>query len=196
MESPPITTVLLDLDGVLVDLARGILELYHVPDPDTWLPELTSFDGLARLVSKANPHGMSVTQEGLWATVGHRGADFWAGLRPTPWAQQILDTCTSRAEVAICSKPLDRDPGSAAGKLVWCEQYLPKSVHRVLTAEKWLLAKPTTLLVDDCPGHIGSFVREGGQGFAWPTWWNGGGGEPHHAEQALERLAARLGARP
>lgn len=190
--------VYVDMDGVLVDLVGGVLDMWGVPASSA--AEVTHMADLARVVSQGNPWGTQITPDTLWATVAAAGEGWWATLRPTPWLAQLVDTLeTSGIPWMVLTTSMD--PGCSAGKHRWCAQWLPRGTRVALTAVtqeslptgcKHHLAHPGALLVDDDPGNLARFRAHGGSTLLWPAPWNGCT-DPQGYLGALEQLDRMLG---
>ena len=125
--------------------------------------------------------------------------EFWASLPEEAWSEAplslesswLLNECVKivgQENVFLCTST-SHYPSSLSGKLKWIHRYLPTWIHRqyVITPHKYLLARPNTLLIDDCYDQFSKFVQEGGQAFLVPKPWN-----PNHTWDTEEYLRASL----
>lgn len=103
------------------------------------------------------------------------GADFFADAEWTPDGKDILSAVGSivgEENVRICTSPT-YETTSAAGKLAWIRRNLPTYERRyVLTPDKWLLAAPDRVLIDDCDTEVELFREHGGHAILVARPWN------------------------
>lgn len=152
-------TIYLDMDGVLVDFVSGAIEATGIDlTHDTW----TEWDAY-RL--------KGWTSDQFWASINER-LYFWEDLQPYPWAEELLELCKSFGDVVFCSTP-SRNPESASGKLTWLQQrgWL-KNHDCILMKDKWRLAKPGTILIDDRRESCALFAAHGGRDICFPQPWS------------------------
>ena len=148
-----------DMDGVLVDLMGGVCAKFGVP-----MPENPTYD----LSEIGIPD--------VWDYIAGEGARFWEDLPAYPWTQKVVKlavTYAAEENVYILSKPTVA-PGCWAGKVKWVRRVLGEQwVERLILArEKWTLAAPGRLLIDDFDLNIREFQRAGGYGLTFPQPWN------------------------
>lgn len=160
-----IKTVLLDMDGVLVDFMKGAHKYHGIPyDYEKNYPyRLNDWDFDKNLPISAKEFWLSLDS---W---------FWDGLAWTAEGRYILmqlEAAFGADNIYLCTTPTC-NPASAEGKLVWIAKNLPSYINRyVLTPNKSLLANPETLLVDDSDKNINEFVAKGGKAITIPRKWN------------------------
>lgn len=156
--------IFLDLDGVLADFVQGAVEL-HGYDSDPYGPVANRgrWD-LEKIIG--------IPEQDFFSPMGY---DFWANLKPLPWAWQLMDIVNEtfgEENVAIMTSPVPRD-GCIDGKRAWIKKHLPNIGTRVFFGKhKWLCANPHALLIDDYPKNVNRFRRNGGQGLLFPAKWN------------------------
>lgn len=163
-----IDRVLLDMDGVLVDMVGGICERFgwtypsHLTDARQRCGKTTYY--LAEV--------FGVTRDDIWP---HLGREFWAGLQPLPWWQEVLSLLEERfGEENICllTHPIETD-GAVDGKRDWVRRMLPQYANRYLIGpSKEFCASPRHVLVDDHETNIAKFRLAGGHTFLFPSPWN------------------------
>jgi 5'(3')-deoxyribonucleotidase len=156
--------ILIDLDGVLANFNAGAISAAGLPirseDVDSWdffLPYMSEEE-----FTKAIDDTMY----------------FWDDLEVYPWAHRLVEVCRAKGEVFFCSSPGNHDE-AATGKLNWLRKngFLgPKDKNYVLTHDKWLLAGPGRVLVDDSPFQLTKFRDAGGERCTFPQPWNHTGG--------------------
>lgn len=158
-----IDIIYLDMDGVLVDFDRGVQELFGVPMP----PGRRNWD-----YAYEEDFGLSKTQ--FWRSLGH---DFWAALPMTKEAPGIIEMLQGRGLwgcVRLLSSPT-LEPGSWSGKAEWVRKNIPSLFYGnrlVLTQDKLLHCRPTSLLIDDRYETCSLWTRAGGPAFNVPRPWN------------------------
>jgi len=101
-------------------------------------------------------------------------ADWWAYLPWTNNGKEILALCekwVGKENVVLCSYPCNAE--SAAGKILWIEHNMPDYAFRyILTPQKYQIASPRMLLLDDNDKNVRLFRSEGGAALLCPRPWN------------------------
>lgn len=153
-------TIFCDLDGVIADFVSASIEACDLPighdDVKTW-----------------NFFKPYMPAEEFWRTI-HEQKYFWEDLPIYPWAHELVDMLKRHGDVVFCTDP-SHDDESATGKIRWLKRHGfvgPGGMNYVLTAEKWRLAKPGTILVDDSEENCFEFTRKRGAGITFPQPWN------------------------
>ncbi len=153
---------LLDMDGVLVDFVKGMVEAHGLPDP--YADE--SF--IDFYFDKA--WGLSATK--FW-NVANR--DFWSNLDWMPDGVRILEIVElyhGHDNVCLLSSPCSQD-GCVDGKLDWIKRHVPQYKRRFLFGpRKEFCAAPGRVLIDDNEDNVDAFVKCGGVGILVPRPWN------------------------
>lgn len=153
--------ILLDCDGVLADFVGAAAEV-HGKSPDILAWDFWIEWGLE--------------PEEFWAPLATR--DFWLGIKPYHWANELLEGLREVGDVTICTAPMHLNTEVCVGaKLDWLESYFgirPEDV--LLTRKKWLCASKNTVLIDDSDDNVGQFWRAGGSAILFPQPWNGSAG--------------------
>lgn len=156
--------LLLDMDGVIVDFIRGVIE-YHKLD--------IAYEDVLLDISKQSRMDPRDFYEPL-------SEEFWTSLKWTPDGGKILSGILDFVDVSqicLCTAPL-MTKGCAQGKINWIEQNLPVFRRQYLIGTaKQFAASPTTLLVDDSPRNCSEFAEAGGAYFLYPRPWNAGKGD-------------------
>lgn len=154
------TTIYCDLDGVIANFVEGAIEAADLP--------LTHDD-----VNQWDFFKPYMSSEEFWGRI-HAQACFWEDLPVYPWAHELVEALRSFGDVVYCSDPT-LDDESATGKIKWLKRHgfmKPNGRNLILTANKWMLARPTRVLVDDYMGHLIPFVQHGGEAVMFPQRWN------------------------
>ena len=158
-------TILMDMDGVLVDFVGGVLRHFNVNTNKLkdWKPgdyHIEKFLGLDEV--------------DFWACLK---TDFWSSLNWHPEASIFIRLLQEIDHVghrwALCSSP--GNAYGAHGKIIWLEQHMPNvyAQHQwVFTPDKSLLASGKTVLIDDSDHNCNNFRACGGQAILVPRHWN------------------------
>lgn len=152
--------IYLDMDGVIVNMRDGIVNLYG----QKFLDELDA---------------SQTTDTDLWEHV-HRvcGTNFWADLDWMPDGQDILTALEERfgrANISLCTKPT-KYASSLDGKHAWIKSNLPAYTNAyIMVREKERVAHSDALLIDDSRENVFAFRDAGGKALLVPRPWN----QPH-----------------
>ena len=137
--------VFCDLDGVLVDLERGLADHYGIPAGFSAERFQELFDGL---------EDSEADLEGFFADLHWKrdGRELWENI--LPYEPMILTAASHH-----------RDPHIVAGKYDWCRRHLklPKS-RVIMESQKYIYAAPNHVLIDDTPEKIRGWTNAGGLG--------------------------------
>lgn len=155
------TTIYCDLDGVIANFVEGAIEAADLPLTHDDVKEWDFF----------KPY---MSPEEFWGRV-HAQSCFWEDLPVYPWAHELVEALRSFGDVVYCSDPT-LDDESATGKIKWLKRYgfvRPGGRNFVLAAEKWMLSREGTFLVDDSVRNCLHFSAWGdGVGTTFPQRWN------------------------
>lgn len=154
---------LLDMDGVLADFVRGVLEVHGRPSPYTDPNNLGKWH---------IPTMWEMTDEEFWDPL--RGVDFWANLHPTSDCFRILRILENKFgdNIRILTSP-NLDPECPTGKLEWVRKHIPDYYRKILIgSSKEYCARHDHLLIDDNDHNIEKFTGNGGKGILFPREWN------------------------
>jgi len=147
--------IYVDMDGILVDLVGQIQRDYQPVIP--WEPgeyNLLKVYGV--------PHDK-------WENLS---IDWWANLEKTKEADQIVELVTQYGDLNILSKPSSQM--CIKGKFEWLQWHYPqtKTENMFFVESKHHLARPDTILIDDCSAIVEEFRACGGKAFLYPRHWN------------------------
>ena len=164
--------VLLDMDGVLSDMTTPIQEMYNL---GPWPP------GAGYEIQTVYPQ-LTMSANKFWQSFDSE--DFWAHL---PWTHdgKIILKMVERhfKEINICTSPT-LNPYCASGKIRWINNNIPLYRRRFFIGpQKWHLASPGHLLIDDHDKNVKLFREKGGHAILVPRPWNS-----LHAEHTVEYL--------
>jgi len=158
-----ISTMYLDVDGVLADFHKGVHiafdRLYDYPSAyryDFWEDwrEPVSRDDVNSICDK----------------------EFWKNLDWMHDGRDILREVTKYfkpEQIYLLTAPMP-NVESATGKWLWVKEYLPVYYKQTIItqAPKYLFAKPETLLIDDKDSNVEEFIAAGGDAILVPRPWN------------------------
>ena len=138
----PIGHIFLDLDGVLANYFESCCRLF-------------GFD------SRDYPAGqwdmwtpMGVTKSDYLATVD-REEKFWWEIEPFDHALDLVDLIKQHSD-----------------KVAWVRQHIDADVQVDFMVDKWRLARPDALLIDDGEHNVDRFREAGGQAILFPSLLN------------------------
>lgn len=134
-----------DLDGVLVDLERGIADHYGIKKGFS----KEKFQKLFDKLEKSSVDLEKFFQKLNWTNDGRQ---LWTYI--LPYEPMILTAATHH-----------RDPHIVAGKYTWCQNHLglPKS-RVIMESQKYIYAGPKHILIDDMPEKVEGWTNAGGLG--------------------------------
>lgn len=149
----------IDMDGVLVDFVEGVCKAKNVENPYT----TTTFRdyGIEKVLGKDMWEGLE--------------QDFWANLSKSAIADDVINACVNFFGLDHCyiATSPTLNIGCASGKKAWIKQHYPEFYEKVIIIkDKYLLAKPTAVLIDDSDGKIADFRASGGYGYLIGRPWN------------------------
>lgn len=162
-----LTTVLLDMDGVCANFLYGALNLFGRPDLYSGWPV-----GLWDMTQ-----ALGIDSGAFYDGLARAGSQFWADLPPLPWMRFLFDSLLTLGDkygfdVAFCSTPV-RHASCAKGKVEWIQRHFGYDfTDYILAHDKTLLARPSTLLIDDLEANVLSFCKAGGFGILCPAVTN------------------------
>jgi len=168
-----IETILVDLDGVLVNFHSPAF-LYWGCSPNIFdYPSQYGWDIVDALNHQRKARGLEkVTPYQFW-----RGLDkeFWATLPMYPYARTFmagLERMVGQENITICTSAAF-DSECAGGKVEWINRELPAYRRQYfIGCQKFRLANPNVLLIDDSEKNVDSFREYGGSTLLFPRPWN------------------------
>ena len=174
-----IKTIFLDLDGVIVDILGGTLKTFNVSPT----PEIYANGGFIT-------NCVDMDKGIFWKQIASFGPDWWENLQPYPWYKDLIKALKSIGELYILTSP----PNTAAhsqshagtGKMRWIAKHLGNDFRNfILCYDKYLLAAPNRLLIDDRADHCNLFEEHGGQSILFAQPWNYG---THDADSIIRMI--------
>ena len=175
---PVINTIYLDYDDVLVDFFVAALDKL-------------GYGGISPSVIKcleqrrvwSMPEMLDIDTARFWEELEASGEEFWESLPTLPWGRSLYayllegihaeSKIPMKHRVTILSTP--HPPiGCYVGKIRSIRKFLRESESRdfILTTDKWRLARPDTLLIDDSEENCLKFREAGGHAILFPHHTN------------------------
>ena len=147
--------ILLDMDGPLARWSVGLFRLCGRPDLTE--RDVHKWDGALDI--------LGLSYDDMWKTVDAAGAAFWADLEPQAWAYSLVEQLEQLGDLYIVSSQSDH-PSSVEGKAQWMLKHFPHlyAKRTFFGTDKWLMARPDAILVDDRVKNVRNFNAEGGVG--------------------------------
>ena len=142
--------ILIDMDGILVDLCTKWLEVYNEEYGDSLTQgDFTAWDWRVDAKPGSDPHSI-IKRPG-----------FFDDLPPLPGAVDgFKELYRSHHDVIVASSPAG--PDSARAKMEWCEKYLGVGKEDVsLTYHKSWFAGSCDVIVDDKPETLREWSHRG-----------------------------------
>jgi predicted metal-dependent phosphoesterase TrpH len=160
-----ISTVMLDMDGVLTNFHKGVHDIYG----QKWV-----YDNRYIIYDFWKEWDIEVTREQVMERCD---AKFWENLEWHHDGKDILNILLKKFDVEqiyLLTNPIIGGPDAATGKMKWVQREMPDFYRRVILtcAPKGLLAKPDVLMVDDFDHNIQNFKDAGGQTIQIARMWN------------------------
>jgi 5'(3')-deoxyribonucleotidase len=162
----PTTHIFLDMDGVLTDFVSACLTLHGQPQAlETWPAG-----------NRDIPQVVGISKSDFWRLIDDQGAEFWAGLKPFPWCDDLVALVREFAPLTILTAP-SLSPACLDGKVRWLYEHFPKVRGKRFTDflignQKHLLAQAGRVLIDDTESHVDAFRAAGGEAILFPQPWN------------------------
>lgn len=149
--------ILLDMDGVLCDWSGAVWRLFDQAGKQAADWRLENYLG--------------VTEQQMWEAVDAEGPYFWANLQEHPWYLDLMNL-VSEYPWTLATSP-SKDPQCALGKRLWMqEHYGHNFTSYMMGGQKWLMAGPGKVLIDDSDKNCDAFEKHGGQAIVFPQPWN------------------------
>jgi len=150
--------IYVDMDGVLADFVHGICKAHNRPNP----------------YSDPSNHG-NFSIDSIWGMSPAlfwkpANAEFWRNLSVTDIYTDIVDVLTPfQLDLCVLSSP-SKTEGCIAAKEAWLREYF--DAPSFFGKEKWRLAAPNKLLIDDYDKNVDHFRSKGGVAYLIPRPWN------------------------
>ncbi len=152
--------ILVDMDGVLADFLSASLSLWDF-DPK---------DYPANTWEIADVLGISMSD--FWGTID-KVPTLWRDLKPYPWVGELIALLNDSGVPWSTLTTPSRNPLCAAQKIEWMREHIePNFTNYMIGKQKYLMASPGHLLIDDYDKNVDSFREHGGQAILFPQRWN------------------------
>ncbi len=155
--------ILLDMDGVISDFMGSILALHGQEHLEENWP-----------LGEADYAGVTgMTKDEFWKPVDALGGRFWSEFPCYPWLDELLTLLKQTAPFTISTSP-SRSAACASAKVEWLRQHFkePLFMDFMIGTQKYLMAKPDVVLIDDQHKNVDLFRKHGGQAILFPQPWN------------------------
>jgi len=159
--------IYLDMDGVCTDFASaGIIANGRLPS-EVFRLWSESFRG------EFYPYKvMGLDMDSYWQAVAAEGEAFWVNLQEYEWYPELLRSLQNIGDVVFLTSGTYA-PWSLSGKLKWLQVRFGENFQGyIMTANKHLLAKKNTILIDDYETNVTTFRQHGGNAVLFPQLWN------------------------
>ena len=159
-----INTILCDLDGVVADFFNGAEKLFKRPGlVANWPGGIYDMEIV-----------MDMPKSKFWKTIERTKGKFWERLELLPGSDKLWRRINSLATYTFIATSPGKDPYAPSAKTRWVRKWLKdKRFSDIMIGhDKYLLAKPTVLLIDDAEHNIRQFIAAGGAGLLYPRPWN------------------------
>lgn len=146
--------IYLDVDGVLADWTTQANEWLGLPKNTPW--------------TEYNQTGMD------WERLNDAMSyvSFWRDMELISGAKKLLHNLRKLGDVVICTRPFPHE-NCVFGRTVWLKNNFdidPKQT--IFIHDKWLLAKPEAVLIDDNVENVRLFAEHGGESILFPQSYN------------------------
>lgn len=156
------STILLDMDGVIADFVGGVCQLFNRMDLKEKWP-----NGVYEL-----KEALGVSNNEIWRKINEAGPDFWNNLGYLDRGLVLYEKCLRAGmEVVICTSP-SLDPSCVAGKLSWLQTLMGRGFRNYMFGCKKELMAGAGILIDDNDYNVTRFCDAGGQAILYPQPWN------------------------
>lgn len=169
-QQQPVTRIFLDLDGVISDYITPSLKLWDFDPADYPVNCWNTWEALG--ISLGDYVGMIDKQP-----------TFWREIKPYHWKDALVGFLDDLdIPWSILTSPwIFQHPTMHSDKVAWVREHVGRHVKPHIGDEKFLLAKPGHLLIDDSNAQVESFIAHGGNAVLFPQRWN----KLHHIEDSF-----------
>ena len=157
-----ISTVFIDLDGVMVDWLNGIRKSLKLPESF-----YAKYMDEPHLLSRQDVDDLFGGREAFEKVQRSRNREFWLNLELFPWAEELLAKMAINFPIAFLTSP-GACPVSAQAKIEWRDCNFP-TTPIMICRDKYLAAGPGKVLIDDEEGQLRRFKEAGGLALEWPN---------------------------
>lgn len=169
------STIFLDMDGILSNFHLEAVRC-HIK-AGRRLPHIFQADNPLQLknpqLEASWPRGLSlqkymgqtdlgkpkVSQEEFWEPI-NRDPCFWRLIPPYDNFKEVVKLCQTHAHEVVITTHAHHTPSCHAGKREWLDLHGLGDFAYITIRQKWRLADPTCLILDDFEQHIKDWRRE------------------------------------
>jgi len=123
------------------------------------------------------PTIVGMSEVDFWNKVDDNSEKFWGEMPLCEDAGKLYRGCINlvgKDNVFVASRP-SNNPESSKYKLIWLQKYFPSLAKRFfLCKQKYLLAAPGRVLIDDSDDEVQMWFNNGGSTILYPRPWNSG----------------------
>lgn len=146
--------IYLDCDGVLADFIGAANDWLGLPLGKSW----TKWDGDGIDWEKLNESMTFVS--------------FWQDMQELPGAKKLYNNLKKLGRVYICTRPFG-NPNCLYARSKWLQDKFGISIaETIYMHDKWLLARPDAILIDDNRENVDLFNEGGGHSILYPATYN------------------------
>jgi len=166
--------IFLDMDGVLVNILKGIEN--HFVD---FSSSTHHYPPTIDLHNTKNPNEIYKdfnfsNQNTFW--LNFNNIRFWENLELYPWAERLIKLCLSSSyKTYVLTSPSKTATYSATGKLNFLKKHFHDLVSEnriIISNDKGILAGPNRVLIDDTIEKCLDFANNGGTSILFPQPYN------------------------
>lgn len=190
--------IYLDLDDVLVDFRTAACELLNADPVETY-----------RLCCEKSvwdiPTALGISSSMLCSKINVKGTSFWSELKKHSYADELIsliakanrlfrsgasEDASKQNDVYVLTNPgIDPDLYATIGKLTWMKSYFgARYTNGIVLKDKWHLAGPGRVLIDDHPENCEEWQKHGGTAILFP----GPAGNREHVGREVEFVRNKL----
>lgn len=152
-----------DLDSVLCSFSEGCRKIFsHYPEEHLPLNDIIAH--------------LEVSTKEFWDTIDSYKEDFWCGLEPEEWAEELVEIIKFYDPNFIVLTSPSRSHFAASGKVLWLQKFFKskKFSNYIITPakNKQLLANKKSVLIDDNDKNCEQFRSRLGYTVLFPRIWN------------------------
>lgn len=151
-------TILIDMDEVLVDFIGGAAKAFCLSREAVMNERKDNEWSITRAMGLLLDDPW-FNDDKLWDTINSVGIEFWEGLEPLPWIDDVMELVQQATPDWHIATAPSRCDTSYTGKVRWLKNYFGSSFDRfIITPHKTLFARPKSILIDDRERNIHRFI--------------------------------------
>lgn len=167
-----IDTLLIDMDGVVVDFVRAACAALNDFNGDFSIDDgqvVRDWDSAHYSLERQ----LGISTDSLWEAIDWQGELFWKYMPTYPWTDALLGWLSdSGLRWYFCTTP-SRSGASASGKVQWMQRTMGTRFRDyIITPHKHLVAAPNRLLLDDREQTVAAFKKRRCPVVMFPQPWN------------------------